>query len=167
MRYSLMTGVVAAILNIASGAIAQAAPVFVETPKALDDIKRGDEDALRCALQYLSPTQISNCTFTMARMNARDGSDTRAYNAGLSFESWRDLDVDWVSDQKIVKSGQVTAAQLHDEEAATRAMYQLYRSGRDALGITDKQLLALMTKMTAQGRATTWDRMQFWAKQPH
>ena len=166
MRHSLMIGVLAAIVSIACGSIAQAAPAFVETPKALDDIKRGDEDALRCALQFLGPTQISNCTFTMARMNARDASDTRAYNVGLTFESWRDLDVDWVADQKLAKSGQVTAAQLHDEEAGTRTMYQLYRSGRDALGISDKELLSLMTKMTVQGRATTWDRLQFWANQP-
>jgi hypothetical protein len=75
--------------------------------------------------------------------------------------------VDWVSDQKLVKSGQVTAAQLHDEETGTRAMCLLYRSARDALGISDKQLLALMTKMTASGKATTWARLQFWAKQPH
>jgi hypothetical protein len=115
----------------------------------------------------LGPDQISNCAFAMARVNAKDGSDTRAYNVGLTFEAWRDLDVDWVADQKPAKPGQVTAAQLHDEETATRAMYQLYRSARDALGISDKQLLALMTKMTAAGKATTWARLQFWAKQAH
>jgi len=167
MRHSLTMFFAAAFASGACFSIAHAAPAFVETPKAVDDINRGVEDALRCALEYLGPAEISNCTFSMARLNARDGSDTRAYNVGLTLETWRDLDVDWVSDQKLVKSGQVTAARLHDEETGTRAMYQLYRSARDALGISDKQLLALVKKMTASGKAVTWDRLQFWAKQLH
>jgi hypothetical protein len=157
----------AAIMSVAGVSAARSAPRFVETPKMVDDITRGDEDGLRCSLGYLGPTQISNCAFAMARVNAKDGSDTRAYNVGLTFETWRDLDADWVADQKPAKPSEVTAAQLHDEEAATRAMYLLYRGARDALGISDKELLSLMTKMTVQGRATTWDRLQFWAKQPH
>ncbi len=128
---------------------------------------RGVEDALRCALQYSGPTQISDCAFAMARLNARDGSDTRAYNLGLTFETWRDLDVDWVADQKPEKPGQVSATQQHPEEAATRAMYLFYRGSRDALGISETQLLALMTRMTPTGKATTLGRLQFWAAQTH
>jgi hypothetical protein len=166
MHFSATMLVAAAIFSGLSLGAASA-PRFVETPKAVDDITRGDEDGLRCSLGNLGSAEISNCAFAMARVNAKDGSDTRAYNVGLTFETWRDLDVDWVADQKPPKPGQVTAAQLHDEETATRAMYALYRSARDALGISDRELLALMTRMTASGKATTWERLQFWAKQPH
>ena len=166
MRHFLMMTIVTAV-SIAGISAADAKPGFVETPKSVDDIMRGVEDGLHCALQYMGPGPISNCAFAMARSNAKDGSDTRAYNVGLTFETWRDLDVDLVSDQKILKGGQVTAAQLHDEETGTQAMYVLYRSARDAIGISDKQFLALMTKMTAQGRAAAWARLQFWAQKVH
>jgi hypothetical protein len=164
MRF-LASILASAVIIGVSGVAAHATPRFIETPKVVDDITRGDEDGLRCSLGYLGPAQISNCAFAMARVNAKDGSDTRAYNVGLTFETWRDLDVDWVADQKPSKLGQVTAAQLHDEETGTRAMYLLYRSARDALGISDKRLLALMTRMTTSSKATPWARLQFWAKQ--
>jgi hypothetical protein len=167
MQRSAATLVLVAVMSIGCITAADAAPRFVETPKAVDDITRGDEDGLRCVLGYLGPAQISNCSFAMARLNAQGAADTRAYNVGLTFETWRSLDVDWVSDRKLVKSGQVSAAQLHDEEVGTRTMYSLYRGARDALGISDKQLLALMTRMTTAGKATTWARLQFWAQQPH
>lgn len=160
-------GGAAAIVSIAAIVCAGAKPVFVETPKAADDIKRGQEDAMRCALGYMGAARITNCSYAMARVNARDGSDTRAYNVGLTFETWRDLDVDFAADQKPPKPGQITAAQQRDEETATRAMYLLYRSARDAIGISDKQLLALLSRMTSSGKATTWVRLQYWAKQVH
>ena len=167
MRRLVMTGIAAAALSIAAVPLAGAKPAFVATPKVVDDIRRGQEDAMRCALGYLGPSQITNCSYAMARVNAKDGSDARAYNAGLTFETWRDLDVDFAADQKPDKPSQVTAAQQHDEETSTRAMYVLYRSARDAIGISDKELLALLNKMTPQGKATTWARLQYWAKQVH
>jgi hypothetical protein len=163
MRNSAMILIASTIVSFVIMASADAKPQFVVTPKLADEIRRGIEEGLQCALQYLGPDQISSCAFAMARLNGRDGSDTRAYNVGLTFETWRDLDVDWVSDQKLAKSGQVTAAQLHAEETGTRAMYLLYRGARDALGISDSQLLAL-TKLTPSGRTTTWTRLQFWEK---
>ena len=167
MKAAIGMAIVIVAASIGAAMAADAKPQFVATPKNVDEISRGQEDAMRCVLGYLGPTQISNCSFSMARRNAQDGSDTRYYNAGLTFETWRDLDVDWFSDQKLVKSGQVSAATLHDEETGTRAMYLLYRSARDAIGISDKELLAVLTKMNAQGKATTWTRLQFWDKQVH
>jgi hypothetical protein len=160
----LVVGVAAAIISVVAIACADAKPVFVATAKAADDIRRGQEDAMRCALGYMGPAQITNCSYAMARVNAQDGSDGRAYNAGLTFETWRDLDVDFAADQKPQKPGQVNTTQLRDEETATRTMYLLYRSASDAIGISDKQLLALLSRMTPQGKATTWTRLQFWAK---
>jgi hypothetical protein len=167
MRRLVMMGFAVAIMSAATVAHAGAKPDFVARPKAVDDIRRGQEDGMRCALGYMGPAQITNCSYAMARVNAKDGSDARAYNAGLTFETWRDLDVDFAADQKPEKPGQVTAAQQHDEETSTRAMYVLYRSARDAIGISDKELLAALNKMTPQGKATTWVRLQYWAKQVH
>ncbi|HTT82951.1 MAG TPA: hypothetical protein VMF67_05695 [Rhizomicrobium sp.] len=165
MRSWVIIFVASAIMGVAASAAAGAEPHFVETPKMVDEINRGIEDGLHCALQYLGPAQISNCAFAMARLNARDGSDTRAYNLGLTFETWRDLDVDWVSDQKVAKSGQ--GSQLRDEEAGAKSMYLFYRGARGALGISDAQLLALITKMTPAGKATASARLQFWANHAH
>lgn len=160
MRYSAAMLFLSAIISAAG---ADAKPRFAETPKAMADFKSGIADGLRCALGYTIPPQISQCAFAMARVNARDGSDTRAYNLGLTLETWRDLDVDWTTDQALLKSHQVTAAAVHDEETATAAMYQLYRGSRDALGLSDMQAVALTT-LTPKGKAVTLTRLQFWAK---
>lgn len=167
MRASLSIIVASVIIGIAGSAAADPAPRFVESAKVTDDIKRGVEDALRCALQYAGPEEISGCTYNMARLNAQDGQDARAYNLGLTFETWRDLDVDWVSDQKLPKTEQVPALQLQDEEAGAKSMYQLYRGARDALGLTDDHVLALMTKLSPAGKSAALSRLHFWATHPH
>jgi hypothetical protein len=166
MRCLIPAAMATAMLFSAGAAVADAKSPLAANPKAADDIKRGVEDGLHCALQYLGPTQISNCVYTLARINAKDESDTRAYDLGLSFECWRDLDVDWASDLKLPK-GQVAAAQLRDEETGTKVMYFHYRTARAAMGISDGQLLALMTKMTVKGKEAAYSRLQFWAARAH
>jgi hypothetical protein len=153
-----------ALLIAGDGEVARAAPRFVESPQAVDEITRGIEDGLHCGLGYTTAAHISNCAVHMSGGNLRLSSDYPAYNTGLFFEVWRDLDVDWTSDGPLLASHQISAADVQNDENATKAIYVLYRDARDRLGISDKDLLAL-TKLTPAGKSHTWDRLQFWAKQ--
>lgn len=159
------TMAIAALLVLGNGATARAAQGFTGTPPTADEITRGIEDGLHCALGYTSASQISACDVGIARvnLNRRLSPNYPAYSVGLYFEAWRDLDVDWTSDQPLLASHQVSAADVETDENTTKAMYLLFRNARDGLGITDQQLLAL-TKLSPQGKAHTWARLQYWAK---
>jgi hypothetical protein len=143
-----------------------AGPRFVESHTAVDQITQGIEDGLKCGLGYTDPGRIANCAMTMSRAVQRLSPDPAAYNVGLFFETWRDLDVDWTSDQPLVKSHQVPEAMVQAEESAAKMLYALYVNARDRLGISDKELLSL-TKLTTPGKAITLARLQYWAAHTH
>ncbi|HEY3638235.1 MAG TPA: hypothetical protein VGK90_08770 [Rhizomicrobium sp.] len=164
IAHSVFVHVIAVIVIVSAVSSVYAKPRFVASPKALDEISRGVEDGLHCALQYIGPSQTTACAFAVARYKAQDGADHLAYNVGLSFEAWRGLDVDWSSDQGLVKSGKVSASDLQQEEAGARTMYELYRSNRDALGTSDAELVSYITKLSPSARAAALARLQFWAK---
>lgn len=141
---------------------AEANPVFAESPATVDAITRGIDDAFQCAAKYVTASDMATCDVTALGARAKPGLDQRAYAVGFCFEAWRDLDVEWVSDQQLQKRGQSPAANVVDDERETGAMYRLYRNARDKLGITDTKLLALST-MNPAGKAKTSGRLQYWA----
>ena len=153
-------------LLFAGSSSAIAGTRFVESPMAVDQITQGIEDGLKCGLGYSDPGKITNCVITMSRAVQRLSPDPAAYNVGLFFEAWRDLDVDWTSDQPLVKSHQVPLEMVQAEESAARMLHAVYIKARDQLGISDQELLSL-TKLTAVGRATTLARLRFWAAHTH
>jgi len=153
-------------LLLAGSAQAVAGPRFVESRTAVDQITQGTEDGLKCGLGYTDPGKITNCAITMSRGVQQLSPDPAAYNVGLFFEAWRDLDAEWTGDQPLVKSHQVPQTMVQAEESATRILYALYRNARGRLGISDKELLSL-TKLTTAGRIATLTRLQFWAEHTH
>lgn len=129
----------------------------------MNAIARGIDDAFQCATKYVTASDMASCDVAALRASSKPNPDQDAYNVGFCFEAWRDLDVEWVSDQRLQKSGQTPAAGAADDEREAEVMYHLYRNARDKLGIADADLLAL-SKMNPTGKAKTSERLEYWAK---